>query len=119
MLEFLLAAVAFVALAGALWPLLRVRGEQPVDAQFDRAVFRDQLSELERDIARGVITDTEAASARLEIQRRLLATDTAPTRTMRLGASPVAAFVVAGIAALGAVGLYARSEEHTSELQSH
>ena len=108
MLEFLLAAVAFVALAGALWPLLRVRGEQPVDAQFDRAVFRDQLSELDRDIARGVITDTEAASARLEIQRRLLATDTAPTRTMRLGASPVAAFVVAGIAALGAVGLYAR-----------
>lgn len=38
----------------------------------DAAVYRDQLAELEADQARGVLSETEVASARTEIARRLL-----------------------------------------------
>ncbi len=37
------------------------------------AVYRDQLEELDRDVKRGILPETEAASARIEISRRLLA----------------------------------------------
>ncbi len=40
---------------------------------FDAEVYRDQLSELERDGERGLIDETEKVSARNEISRRLLA----------------------------------------------
>jgi len=38
----------------------------------DAAVYRDQLAELDADVARGVVSEAEAASARTEIARRLL-----------------------------------------------
>ncbi len=41
----------------------------------DLAVYRDQLSELEADVARGLLTDDQAESTRLEVGRRLLAAD--------------------------------------------
>lgn len=37
------------------------------------AVYQDQLEELDRDVEKGVLPATEAASARIEISRRLLA----------------------------------------------
>lgn len=43
----------------------------------DIAVYRDQMAEIEADRARGIISETEAEAARIEIARRLLAT-TAP-----------------------------------------
>jgi cytochrome c-type biogenesis protein CcmH len=42
------------------------------DAEFDRVIYRDQLQELERDQARGLIGAAEAEAARNEISRRLL-----------------------------------------------
>jgi len=53
-------------------PLLK-REEAIADAHPDLAVYRDQLAELERELARGLLPESEAAAARLEIQRRLLA----------------------------------------------
>ncbi|TPW32772.1 c-type cytochrome biogenesis protein CcmI [Pararhizobium mangrovi] len=41
-------------------------------AAHDVAVYRDQLSEIERDLASGTIGPTEAESARAEVGRRLL-----------------------------------------------
>ncbi len=41
----------------------------------DMAVYRDQLSELDADLERGLISDQEAEAARIEIERRLLAAD--------------------------------------------
>ncbi len=41
----------------------------------DLAVYRDQLAELERDAARGVIGATEAEEARAEIARRIIRAD--------------------------------------------
>ena len=62
-----LGVVALLAL-----PLLRRRWAGEMDHP-DLAVYRDQLAELDREVARGLLPDTEAASARLEIERRLLA----------------------------------------------
>src|SRR5262245_26735939 len=39
----------------------------------DVEVYRDQLGEIDTDMRRGLISDSEAAAARLEIARRLLA----------------------------------------------
>jgi cytochrome c-type biogenesis protein CcmH len=77
LLAFLLAGVTLVVLAMVLGPLLKPAKAPTERAAFDRAVYRDQLSELEREVARGVIEPREAASARLELQRRVLATDIA------------------------------------------
>jgi cytochrome c-type biogenesis protein CcmH len=76
--------------------------------QYDRAVYRDQLRELERDLARGVVTGAEAESARLEIQRRLLATASVPPRAARAGRSPMVAAAVALVLIGGSLGLYLR-----------
>jgi cytochrome c-type biogenesis protein CcmH len=66
-----LAAAALLAV-----PLFR-KGVVPVErAAFDRAVFSDQLHELERDLERGVIGAAEARAARTEIERRILSTAT-------------------------------------------
>jgi cytochrome c-type biogenesis protein CcmH len=108
MLALLLAVVVFVVLGLVLLPLLRARAAGLASEHYDRIVYRDQLHELNRDLTRGVLSDAEAASARLEIQRRLLATTAAPYRAARTGTSPIAAGLVALIVAGGSIGLYLR-----------
>jgi cytochrome c-type biogenesis protein CcmH len=105
-LPFLLALLAFGALLPIVAPLLR--GNRPVGSRgsFDQAVYRDQLRELDRDIARGVISPGEADAARLEIQRRLLAADKLPATAPRLSRSPLLALVVAVTIAAGSVSGY-------------
>jgi cytochrome c-type biogenesis protein CcmH len=61
------------ALLGLLWPLLR-SAEPPAPVEGDAAVYRDQLGELKRDLDRNLIDPDAAAAARIEIERRLLAT---------------------------------------------
>lgn len=107
MLALGFAAIVFAVLVPIIVPLLRVRGAGPEPASFDRAVYRDQLMELDRDVARGVITDQEATSARTEIQRRLLATANPAGRAVRTGASPIVAVVLGSVVAVGSVVLYA------------
>ncbi len=59
--------------AGLLMPLLR-RPPASIDrGAYDLAVGRDQLAEVDRDLARGEIGAEQAAAARTEIERRLLA----------------------------------------------
>jgi cytochrome c-type biogenesis protein CcmH len=105
-LDFLLAALAFCALLPIVAPLLR--GSRPVATRgsFDQAVYRDQLHELDRDIARGLVTQEDADAARLEIQRRLLAADKLPSATARLSRSPVLALIVFLVIAAGSIGSY-------------
>jgi cytochrome c-type biogenesis protein CcmH len=107
MLLPLLAVVALVVLALVCLPLLRGSREVADRGQFDRAVYRDQLREVERDLARGVLSPIEADSARLEIQRRLLGSgDEAPHRTPRPGRDPKLAIGIGVLVACGAAGLY-------------
>ncbi len=69
--------IAFVplALAAALWiafPFLRNGAVEVNDAEGTISVFRDQLDEVDRDHAAGLIGDDERAGAAQEIERRAL-----------------------------------------------
>jgi cytochrome c-type biogenesis protein CcmH len=103
---FLLALLAFLAILPILAPLLR--GGRPVAerAAYDQAVYRDQLSELDRDVQRGLVTEVDAEASRVEIQRRILAADRLRGRQVRLSRSPVLGIVVAVVVGLGSVLTY-------------
>lgn len=68
--------VVFALMTGAavfavLWPLSRVSAharEERVDTRF----YRDQIAEIERDVARGLLPSGEAEAAKAEAGRRLL-----------------------------------------------
>ncbi len=64
--------LSVIVMALFAWPLIRPR-RLGAGAERDLAVYRDQLGELDREVARGLVPVAEAAAARLEIQRRLLA----------------------------------------------
>lgn len=73
-LVVVLGAMALAAAALLVVPLFR-KGAAALDrAAFDRAVFSDQLRELERDLERGVIGEADSRAARTEIERRILST---------------------------------------------
>ena len=95
-LAFALAALTGLAVAR---PLLRARPDDDglTAAQSDIAVYRDQLAEVDRDRARGVLTDAEAEAVRLEVSRRLLDADRKAAAAARTGRAP------AGAARAGAV----------------
>jgi cytochrome c-type biogenesis protein CcmH len=58
------------AIFAVLWPLAR---RTPLRAGSDVAVYRDQLDEIDRDRAAGLIGEHEAEAARVEVSRRLIA----------------------------------------------
>ncbi len=57
--------------------LLRGRGGCGAAAAYDLRVYRDQLGEIDRDPARGVIPADEAERLRTEVSRRVLEADRA------------------------------------------
>jgi cytochrome c-type biogenesis protein CcmH len=67
------ASVVTIAVIG--YPLVANKDDAPAAAAYDMQVYRDQLRELDRDVARGVIGEAEAQRARVEISRRLLDAD--------------------------------------------
>jgi cytochrome c-type biogenesis protein CcmH len=71
MLWFVFALMTAAAIFAVLWPLGRAGGPQQ-DGN-ETAVYRDQLTEIDRDVATGLINPPDAAAARVEISRRLLA----------------------------------------------
>jgi cytochrome c-type biogenesis protein CcmH len=73
----MMAAMTGAAVLAVLWPLSRGRRVASSAREAALAVYRDQLAEIERDRARGVLADTEAEAARIEVSRRLLAADIA------------------------------------------
>jgi cytochrome c-type biogenesis protein CcmH len=106
--------LALVLMTGAavlavLWPLSRAR-ETEAARDADIAVYRDQLHEIERDRARGVLPEAEAEAARVEVSRRLLAADARPVRTSAPGAlyrRRIAAVIALAGIPLFALGIYA------------
>src|SRR5689334_13924615 len=69
-------------MAALLRPLWRVDAASLAPAEADLAVYRDQLSEIETDRDRGLIADSEAASAKAEVARRILERAAAPDRVI-------------------------------------
>jgi len=117
--SLVLALMTTAAVFAMLWPLSRRTGR--LRSGSDLAVYRDQLDEIERDRASGLIEDSEATAARVEVSRRLIAAAddhetpetpvTAPAETRRRRAIAVAVLVLVPIAAgatylvLGSPGL--------------
>jgi cytochrome c-type biogenesis protein CcmH len=104
----LLSAITLLLLS---LPLVRKPEETADRSDFDLTVFKDQLKELEKERERGLISDEDAETAKLEIQRRMLAADDKRQKQSKTGNdSPVLTVVlssVVGIVVLGgALGLY-------------
>ena len=107
MLNFLIFAVLAAGVVLAVcWPVLKGSAAGPGRAQYDEVVFRDQLAELERDRARGLIGDEEAKAARNEIARRLIAADGEVLTSKSPASGNRAAFAVAGLIPVVSVALY-------------
>ena len=108
MIWVLIAVMTLAVVAALLWPLLRAPAPAAARAEYDLTVFRDQLDEVERDVARGVLTEGEAEAARIEIKRRMLATSKradAPTREHRRG-RPLMTAALAIVVPFTGLGLY-------------
>lgn len=72
-LWLVLGLMTAIAAALVTLPFVRRAGTVRARADYDAAVYRDQLSEVERDLAQGVLSAGEAEAARVEIGRRLIA----------------------------------------------
>jgi cytochrome c-type biogenesis protein CcmH len=107
-LWFIFALMTAAAIFAVLWPL----GRKPRAAAggSDLVVYRDQLEEIDRDRTAGLIGETEAEAARVEISRRLLAAadaqPPAPPASPRIQlnrrrTAAIAAFVIVPLIAVG------------------
>lgn len=107
-------ALLAIGMAGLLAVAL-LRGQRhtgPAEA-FDLQVYRDQLTEVDRDLARGVISDEDAERLRTEISRRILAADAKTRATGDAGAQSrslglTVAAVIGGLLIGGSYWLYAQ-----------
>ena len=67
----ILALMTLMAMAAVGWPL--ARRQTSIRSGSDVAVYRDQLDEIDRDAAAGLVGGAEAEAARVEVSRRLIA----------------------------------------------
>lgn len=112
---FWIATAGFAALVVMVVMLAALRPQRAATpaAAYDLQVYRDQLREVARDVARGVLTEEEAARIRAEVSRRLLEADRAlqatqsPARDMgRADRLILAGLLVTSVA--GSFALYLR-----------
>src|SRR5437763_2839702 len=107
----MLALMTAAAVLVVLWPL--ARGERKLRSGSDLAVYRDQLEEIQRDRAAGLIGESEAEAAQVEVSRRLIAAADAEAAAPRAVPAATAAWRRRAIAVaalvmvpLGASALY-------------
>ncbi len=115
MLFWVIAAVltAIVTLA-LLGPVARARSAaSEAPARHDMEVYRDQLAEVDRDLADGLVDEAQAEVARTEISRRLLAAsrkseaeDAEDTQSSNRSLRQIAVYAVAIFMPLTAVTAY-------------
>src|SRR6516225_1604935 len=79
-LLLIFAAMTAAAVGAVIWPLTRKRDRHRSGS--DVMVYRDQLDEIERDLATGLIGKNEAEAARVEISRRLIAAEESSRTTL-------------------------------------
>lgn len=97
MLWFVFALMTIAAIFAVLWPLGRMSRRN--FASGETAIYRDQLEEIDRDLALGLVKPEEADAARIEVSRRLLAASAAAPAASKVNptlrrAIAVAAFIV-------------------------
>ena len=102
------------ALAGLLRPLLRRADRGADEAEPAVALFRQQLADIDTELAQGRFTSDQAAAARTEITRRMLAaadrgeqgSGLAPDRTVETSWRIGAAVGIAAILPAAALAIY-------------
>ncbi len=103
------AALVLITLALLLWPL---RSRQEADGLSRRAlnaaIYRDELAELDRDLATGELSQADYDQAKAELQRRFLEDSQAEAQqtAKRVPASRLTALAIASVMPLGAALLY-------------
>lgn len=96
------AVLAILAVLTIVLPMWRARATaSAIDTDMD--IYRDQLAEVDRDLARGVLDEAEAERTRTEISRRLLTAD-AQARAATSEAPRGLSRAVAGIIGAGLLG---------------
>jgi cytochrome c-type biogenesis protein CcmH len=110
MLEFLLALLTTATVGVLLIPLLRSSANSTERIDHDLAIYRDQLSEIERERAAGSLPNADVSAARIEIERRILvAADHAEKKIASEPSSAVQRFLPPALSLLiplFALGLY-------------
>jgi cytochrome c-type biogenesis protein CcmH len=104
-------ALALISAAVLIRAVLRGADMGEVPAAYDLRVYRDQLREIDRDTARGIVAEDEAERLKSEVARRILAADTV-LQAQKAGTSPTGpvrsmAIVAAGVVVAGTLALYA------------
>jgi len=78
MLWLILALLVIATIAALLYPLIRSPlANAPARIDYDIVVYRDQLAEIDAEVEDGSLDPSQAAAARAEIHRRMLATEDA------------------------------------------
>jgi cytochrome c-type biogenesis protein CcmH len=110
-LWFALSLMTGAAILAVLWPL--ARRPNRLGSASDIAVYRDQLEEVRRDRAAGLIGEKEAAAAEREVSRRLIAAADAGTAdisatasTATTGRRRMIAVTAVVLLPIGAAGIY-------------
>ncbi len=67
-----LAVLTAIIITVVCLPLVRPKGSQTLAAQSDAEIYKAQLAEIEDERARGILSESEAEAARIEVSRRLL-----------------------------------------------
>lgn len=104
-----IAAVLTGVVAVILIQALR-RGTEDFAEHPDLKVYRDQLAEVDRDLARGTLSDDEAQRLRVEVSRRLLEADRSlgQVKVATMSGSLIWAGVVVLVMLAGSLWLYDR-----------
>ncbi|WP_342075308.1 c-type cytochrome biogenesis protein CcmI [Yoonia sp. SS1-5] len=96
--------MTLVVAAIVVTPLLRPG--QPVSDGTDIEIYRAQLAEIDRDVARALLAPEEAETARAEVARRLLAASKTVAAPQLAGRSRGLSIALVGCIGLIAVGTY-------------
>lgn len=94
------AALTLISVGILVWPIMRNAGTAAQETEADQALYQGQLKEVEGDVANGLLTNSEAETARTEIKRRLLAANRRATGDKGVDAPMARMSAVTGIAVL-------------------
>jgi cytochrome c-type biogenesis protein CcmH len=103
MLWFIFLGIAAVAALAAIWPVVRCspRAARTDTATSEAAFYKAQLDEIQRDVERGQLPHAEAASARAEAARRLIAVHAEAPKTAAASPRELSRLVAAVLIAIG------------------
>jgi len=113
MIWLFIALITAAVIGALLLPLFREVSARNSRQKQEITIFADQLAELQREVAAGLVSAEAAAATKLEIERRILASgerdgrvDGTAASTAAASARMIAVVLVASLAPLAAFAIY-------------